>query len=516
MNDALTQQFVQLINKHTGLFIRQSDREALVKKLWLRINSLNLSAPERYYQLLNSSSHQSHSALVQPEQEWKELTQLLTTGESYFFRDRGQINLLKNRILPELIKQKQQASFAQGKTKPTLRIWSAGCSTGEEVYSLAILIQELIPDWQQWQILILGTDINPESVETAKRGIYSSWSFRLVEPQIQLRYFQQHQTNWKISEQIHPMVTFRLGNLIKDSFPNRNYDLHSMDLIICRNVFIYFDAESIAVVLAKFYQTLNPEGYLITGHAELQGQDLGQLRAKVLPESVVYQRSQDLPISSILPSQILFRSNCTINKANQTMPTRWQSITSTPGSSVTRSPVTATPHLSQKQPQPVLNQAKILFLQGKYASAITEAEEVIKQHPQHFGAYYLMAQACANMGNLPRATHFCHQALKIDSLSVKPYYLLAHIATEQGNIEQVKNFFKKIIYLSPTSITAHLELGKIYINEGDNKRGIKILNTALELLKELPASAIVEDSDEVTAGELLLHIKKILKQQTSS
>lgn len=499
MNDVLVQQFMQLISTNTGLHIREQDKEDLCKKIYARMKLLNFSVPAQYYQLLKTGNDQRNSPLeTLREREWRELTLLLTTGETYFFRDKGQISLLKNRILPELIAHKKQARYAENETQRSLRIWSAGCSTGEEPYSLAILVKELIPDCDKWNILILGTDINPESIDKAKRGIYHPWSFRLVEPELQRRYFYQRQTSWEVDRQIRTMVTFRSGNLIKDRFPSPTSDIYSMDLILCRNVFIYFDYKSISVVLEKFYNTLRPGGYLIAGHTELHGQNLGQLQAKVFPESVVYQRGEEGRVirgGSGAKPQALGRE---ARKQDSPAPL----------------PSSLTPALRETTSQTVLNQAETLFHNGAYAIAIKEAEQVIKQHPDHFGAYCLMAQALANLGECEKAIHCLGQALKVDSLSVAPYYLLAHIAEEQGDIEKAKDLFKKIIYLAPSSIAAYLELGSLYEREGDTTRSRKMRKVAVELLTELPPHISVEYQGVMTARELVLHVKKLLKNHT--
>ena len=190
MQQNLIQKFIELIGVNTGLHIRAQDMEGLRSKIYMRMRALKLSDPQRYYELLEAGTDwQTNSNVLQSESEWKDLTLLLTTGESYFFRDRGQMKLLETQILPELIdKQKNSRS---------LRIWSAGCSTGEEPYSLAIMLQKLIPNWCDWKIFILGTDINQSNLEKAKRGIYSDWSFRLVDPEVRDLYFQPHRNGWK-------------------------------------------------------------------------------------------------------------------------------------------------------------------------------------------------------------------------------------------------------------------------------------------------------------------------------
>lgn len=513
MNHALLQHFIQLIAIHTGLHIREQDRQTLVKKIYARMKLLNISLPEDYYQLLNASNSQSSShEETASDREWKELALQLTIGESYFFRDRGQIQLLRNTILPKLIEQKRQASTANNTEKLSLRIWSAGCSTGEEVYSLAILVKELIPDLHNWQILLLGTDLNLESINKAKRGIYESWSFRMVDPEIKKKYFNQRQQSWEIKQQIRSLVKFQQNNLIKDPFPNSAADIRDMDIIICRNVFIYFDSKSISIVLDKFYNTLKTTGYLITGHAELHGQNLGKLKTKVFPESVVYQRHEDvqvakpvkqiqlLPVVIDTPKQPSSKYTEIFAKNYLTQPVP------------VKSPVITKPERSNTKTQTDFTQnlrkAEVLFKHGEYAIAIQAAEQVIKHHPHNFGACYLLAQAWANLGESEKAAAYCQKAIEIDAISIAPYYLFAHIAEEKGDIERAKELFKKIIYLDASAITAYIELGIIYQNQGDNNRAKKMLSTARELLEDMPSHVTVQPGEN-TVGELMLYLNSL-------
>lgn len=517
MNNDFLQHFIQLIAMHTGLHIREQDRQALVKKIYARMKLLNISSLENYYQLLNASNSNSSHGETPSEREWKELALQLTIGESYFFRDRGQIELLKNTILPKLIDQKRQVN---NREKPSLRIWSAGCSTGEEAYSLAILVNKLIPDLHNWQILILGTDLNFEAIAKAKRGVYEAWSFRMVDPEIQKNYFNQRQQSWQIKEHIRSLVKFQTNNLIKDTFPNSASDIWGMDIIICRNVFIYFDSKSISIVLDKFYNTLRTTGYLIAGHAELHGQDLGKLRTKVFPESVVYQRHEDVQIETpAKPSQLLpVLINTPIPLVSKYPVNASKNIKNISTYSVQRSPakpsvVTAVDHSNVKNTSDLakmFSKAETLFKQGEYAIAIHEAEQVIKHHPHHFGTCYLLAQAWANLGEPEKAATYCQKAIEIDAVSIAPYYLFAHIAEEKGDIERAKELFKTIIYLDPSAITAYVELGIIYRNAGDRNRAKKMLSAAEELLKALPPHLTVEPS-ETTVGELTLFVKSLLK-----
>lgn len=278
LSKGLIESFVRLIAKHTGLEIRERDKGTLSEKIVLRMKELKLYAPESYYQLLNSSRSESH-------QEWQDFFNLLTNTESYFFRDKDQFNLLQNHILPELIQRKQN--------NKTIRICSAGCSSGEEPYSLAILLKELVPNPQEWNLKIVGIDINQEALNKAESGVYRPWSFRRVEEGIVQQNFQLINHHYHIDPSIKQMVKFQNFNLFKEIFPRPGSEVQDLDLILCRNVFIYFEPSAIAKVLEKFYNALQPLGYLLTGHAELSGQNLSQFKTKVFPESVVYQKITD-------------------------------------------------------------------------------------------------------------------------------------------------------------------------------------------------------------------------------
>lgn len=184
-----------------------------------------------------------------------------------------------------------------------MRIWCAACSSGEEAYSLVILLNELMPDQSQWNVFILGTDINHSAIEKACQGIYTEWSFRNMSNELRQRYFQQRKNTWVLDDAIRNRVTFRHGDLVADEFPDYASELHDMDLILCRNTFIYMAPPVVSRIADKFAETLAEGGILITGHGELYAHHLGKLRARVFPESIVYQK---LSAPSCLPAMAAF------------------------------------------------------------------------------------------------------------------------------------------------------------------------------------------------------------------
>src|SRR5215510_5905191 len=269
MEPELLQRFIQLITAQTGLQIREAETDKLRHTIRSRMTEQQLTDPEAYYQLLANNTAASR-------REWEELVLPLTIGESYFFRDSGQFSLLREQVIPELIERNSAAR--------SLRIWSAGCSTGEEPYSLAILVDELLPTHSHWNIVIIGTDVNKRAIAAARRGIYRQHSLRTLDPELRKRYFHQHRGDWELDARFRSMVSFRQVNLFGDPFPDSTGNLLEMDLILCRNVLIYFDRTAIAPVITKFTNTLKVGGYLVTGHAELHDQKPSGLAVKTLSE----------------------------------------------------------------------------------------------------------------------------------------------------------------------------------------------------------------------------------------
>ncbi|MBD2122799.1 protein-glutamate O-methyltransferase CheR [Trichocoleus sp. FACHB-262] len=530
IQDKFQQALTELIAARTGLQIRLQDQPNIYKKILSRMQSLKISELAQYYKLLEMPTPQS-------DREWQELIILLTTGESYLFRDQGQISLLKNKILPELIDYRKDLKVKQGKSKASLKIWSAGCSTGEEAYSLAILVHELLPRQDDWNITILGTDINPEAIKKAKKGSYSSWSFRTFGAELQQQYFSPHRSGWEINPKIRERVKFYPGNLIQDKLPNPLSDICDLDLILCRNVFIYFDAAAIAIVLQKFYDCLRPGGYLITGHAELYNQELTQFQTQIWPESVVYQRR----ISSTEPNANLARSQ-THQLGSQELkiqrsPTQeikpvgkeafpanslpssevgykstYKTVSELDTNSQANSKASTKIHLALYQAS--LTQAENLLRDGLCVLALQAASQAIKYDSISFDAYYLMAQAHANLGQYQEAKNYCQRAISLDIYSIKPYYLLAKVSEEEGDIESAKSILKKIIYLDPKAIAAYLDLGAIYARENDIIRSAKMRSTALDLLKQISPDTTVEYQNHSAAGDLLLYVKKLLNKNT--
>lgn len=455
MEEALLKQTRNLIASRIGLLVREQDDAMLRKVVADRVRVLNLSGAEQYCQFLGSDTGIRH--------EREELVIPLTTGETYFFRDSGQHALLQDRILPELLERR--------KMERALRIWCAACSSGEEAYSLAILLDELMGDQSQWDILILGTDINHHAIEKARRGIYTEWSFRGMSNERRQRYFHRHKDTWVLDDIIRSRVTFQTRDLVADEFPDHAAELYDMDMILCRNAFIYMAPHMVSHIADKFTATLVDGGILITGHGELYAHHLGQLRARVFPESIVYQKVT-APFFSQPPAPLVETQRPVPEKLTAAFPA------------------------VQKA------KAAVPVLPPQQAAAETGKEKSVSE--------MLQAWQYANQGQPEMAAKSCSEMIARNPLDAEPHYLMALLAQERGDFAEAKDLLKKVIYLAPSFIAAYLDLGDLYARDGENARAVKMRSTARDLLKRLPGDEKVKLYGSSTMNEVLQYVEHLL------
>lgn len=482
-----------LIAMRTGIIIRVDERGSLRDYILTKLRSSSITSLESYFSVLESDSSESR-------QEWRDLINGITIGESYFFRDKGQFGLLENRILPELIELR--------KKERTLRIWSAGCSTGEEAYSLAILVSKLIPAPSDWKIFILGTDINEEFVKKAGTGLYGQWSFRRVESEIKERFFKKRRDQWEIDGRIRDMVIFRTMNLVEDQISGHYAELYNMDLILCRNLFIYFNRNAVAKVLKKLVSVLATDGYLMTGHGELHNQELAPLTPLIFSESVIYRKSgintgntgQAVRMTVTMPENQL---SC-IQGKNHFSFNAEKNVSVIPD--YHRPAVMIDENI-------LVEDMKSLFKSGDYSGVIQKAGAVLNINPGNTDASFFMARAYAGKGLYDDALKQLRYLLGYNPVNTGAYLLLAQISEIMGDHEGAKDSLKKVIYLDPGSVEAHLELGSIYQKEKDPARSSKMRTTAMKLIKALPSETIFEIYDGISASELGKYVAKMLEDE---
>lgn len=256
---------------HCGIYFDDESKYLLEKRLARRLAPLKLNSFREYYQYVKYDRKR--------EQELMDIMDVLTTNETYFFREAFQLKAFTDEIIPELIKKKNNK---------TLRIWSAGCSSGEEAYSISMLLYD-IPALYNWKIEIFGTDISQKVLTQARRAVYGKSSFRATDDEQIKRFFVQQEDGFKVCDKIREMVTFSHLNLLEG---NRIGMMGTMDLIFCRNVIIYFDLPVKKQVVESFYKSLAKGGFLLLGHSESLMNVTTLFKLRHFKNDMIYQRPE--------------------------------------------------------------------------------------------------------------------------------------------------------------------------------------------------------------------------------
>lgn len=235
-----------LIYEKANISMRESKHILVSNRLRKRVLTLGLSGYDEYYRYLTDDAHG-------PE-ELQHFIDALSTNETYFYRETNHLTVLEQTILPTL--------FAQRKR---LHLWSAGCSTGEEAYTLRILFEEGLGTRWEGELEIIATDVNAEVVQSAKEGIYGERSTRLVPKQLLAKYFRDEgEAGHRIADRLRGSIDFQVHNLLKDPPPRSHFDI-----IFCRNVMIYFDKGTQTRLADEYFApVMSPNGYLCIGHSE--------------------------------------------------------------------------------------------------------------------------------------------------------------------------------------------------------------------------------------------------------
>ena len=258
------------IYKRSGMWFNDSSKYLLQKRLSPRAQELNFDSFQKYFYFLQYDPRS--------DAEFDQIFDLITTNETYFFREPAQLRAFTEEIIPDILSRKSVKK---------IRIWSAGCSSGEEPYSLAMLLQEA--GWYDHAVFeIFASDINQQVLSKARKGIYRENAFRVTTPEMREKYFtRETDTSWRVRDEIRNRVSFGRLNLYDEA---RVSLLGHLDIIFCRNVIIYFDDASKKVVVSNFYNRLVEGGYLLLGHSESLISLSTQFKLRHLKHDMVYQK----------------------------------------------------------------------------------------------------------------------------------------------------------------------------------------------------------------------------------
>lgn len=431
----------------------------------------------------------------------------LTIGETYFFRDMKTFEALAASVLPGLI-------HARRGHEQRLRIWSAACCTGEEAYSLAILLHQVLPDLADWRITILATDINERFLQKAAAGLYGEWSFRDAPSGFKERYFKRSgDGRYVVMPEIREMVTFANLNLAEDSYPSLATGTNAMDLILCRNVLMYFTQHQMRKVIGNLHHALIDGGCLAVSPSEASQVFFPQFVTLNFPGVILYQKNdagarnrQTAPPAPPSESVDFFTPALEVSRPWAQPASTFQLPEPTPAASLEQPALVASPT--------PYAEARLLYAQGRYGEAADTLLGLCAGHTAEPAAFSLLAHALANQGRLADALAWCDRWIAADKLDPAGHYLRAVVLLEQGDPEESRRSLQRAVYLDPDFVLAHFALGNFARSRRKLGEADKHFGNALQLLGRLKADAPIPESDGLTAGRLTEIITALSTMET--
>ncbi len=399
----------------------------------------------------------------------------LTIGDTYFFRERGTFDALAQHVLPELIRR----------GKRSLRLWSAACSTGEEPYSLAILMQQVLPDWSEWDVTILGTDINERALHKAAEGIYGQWSFRNAPPGFRETFFTQTaKGRYSIREEIRKRVRFARLNLAQDPWPTLVTGANAMDLILCRNVLMYFSSERANQVAQSLLTSLADEGWLSVSPSECSQTRFAQFTTVNLPDCILYRKRKDA--AAVIDLQPSPAPEGDTHEVEVELSAEAQADILERGSESL--PAALDDLVRESAPE---------------VGTATEANRTAALHAS-------FARALANEGKLQEALDATDRWIAEDRTDPAAHYLQAMVHQELGHRDAARQCLQRVTYLQPDFVLAHFAMGNMALSEARPAEAKRHFTNALELLQRRPPEEPLPESDGTTAAALAEIISTLL------
>ena len=453
------ERFRDYINSHSGIFLEESKRDSLRISLVTRATRLGLGSFDEYLRLLTSE-----------EEEFKELLNLVTINETSFFRFPAQFDALRQHVLPEIMRLRPSH-------ETPMRVWSAGCSTGEEPYSLAITLADMAIEGLGWRPQVLGTDVSTAALNVARHGVYPAKSLLNVPPDVVTRHFEEAEGGYKVRRSTGALVEFGYHNLIKEPYPLSL--MGAWDVIFCRNVTIYFNLDSTRRVVSNFFRMLNPGGYLFIGHSETLTNISPDFEAVEVGGVFLYRKPPLKPFSVSIPEVRSMRGARTQSPASTSAgrenPTLKRQSSRSGGAAVAKTDSAA-----------LIEEARKAAAGGEPASVLEAVERMQETGADNVEAHLLAAYAHADLGEYDLALSACREALAVNPLLPAARYILGVIHQRQGDTVGAVSELKKTIYIDPDFAIAHLNLANLYKSQRKFGAACRSYENALRALYSNP------------------------------
>jgi chemotaxis protein methyltransferase CheR len=395
-----------------------------------------------------------------PPREVAELARALTVAETYFFRNIEQFRAFRDVVVPD--------SMLRRAAERRLRFVSVGCASGEEPYTVAMVVREAVAD-RSWDVAILGVDVNPAVLGRAERARYSEWSLRATPHGMRERWFRPDSGSMVLDDDIRRSVRFSEGNLVEDDprlWPGDTYDA-----VFCRNVLMYLTPEHVRRAVSRLAGALAPGGYLFLGHTETQYGRSAGLELRHSHDTFYFQRTAtaQTPAPAVLPADWV----ATIGAAAG----RIRGLTTVP-----HMPSAAGPAAPRSPAVPGWDRALELLRRERLAEALAIVEALPPDSRTAPDALTLHAALLTQCNKFDRAEQVCRQLLELDGLNAGAHYLLALCREGSGNWQAAARHGRTAAYLDPGFAMPRLQLGLLARQRGDRVAARRELGSALMLL----------------------------------
>lgn len=458
--------FKDFIKQRCGLIFQGSGEKPLTDGLRKRIAATGTKNASAYFAKLTGDDH-----------EFLELVCLLTINETYFYREPAHLRLLTDCLIPRILARKGDAS--------PVRILSAGCSSGEEAYSIAMALREKYGASAARMFHLAGGDIDKNALEKARMARYSEFSFRGLTPELRDRYFERHgKWAWSVRTDLIQEVHFHHLNLLDERY---HETLRDFDIIFFRNVSIYFDRPTRSIIQRRLATLLEDEGALIIGIAETLANDLGVLNL-VEEDGLFYLSKQPLaPVRQHFQVPIFPACHATLTDliSAPAMPI----VSSPPLAAAHVSATPVAPHSVTPQPLAGINEALHLTREKRHDDALLVIVRLLEQRPGATDALLLKAHILLQRKAYAAVDEVAQRVLTTDAWSIDAFVLLGLAAKWRNRDADAVKWFKKAAYACSECWPAHFYLAELYRAANETEKARRSYRVALQLLSGQHASS---------------------------
>jgi len=541
----------------SGLHFESRNRPALERGVDKRMSALRMTCCSEYLAYLKRHGTDRH--------ELQKLLQFLTVGETYFFRYPSHFSALRERLAARY-------TFSAD----PIRIWSAGCSTGEEPYSIAISIMEALPDWRERDIKVIATDINNRSLKRAREGVYTPWSMRIAEQHHKQRYFDQVGDSFLIRSQVKQLVEFSHLNLSSPDGAPVCDQLKELDAVFCRNVLIYFPSEPAAQMVARFAAALKSSGQLFLGHAETLihrcptleirrqessfyyvkkalrqrgGQEApvagGAKAAQSAPELDQTAKTAPAPRAAVsfqatphsqlgaagpaeegthpaappaAPQQSPAVKTLPLSPAPSPRPgAQAPGEPGTPGRAQRKAPRQApapagAPHPGGLEPAAVRLEAARQLYDQEDFQAAEQVLETLVDCPEEPQALILRGFILAGKGHFQEALDLCSRAIELNDLLPEAYFLKGVVLDANDRLQEAAQEYRKALLLDHDFIMPRFHMGRLHLRLGRVPEAAREIRNSIRILSRRGEEGTIPYSGGLTRAVCMVQLQNALAQ----